>query len=197
MAANGFDLPELRSVVANNLGFQKYMSAWWEKDYPAGEKRNRFMNQERERIKREYAKVSHIFFNVFQHLDFVAKPEQVRTNLRTKAQAAWQRLKHGEAFAAVAANVSEDKVSRAKGGALGMIPKDLFGRQFAQTLEQLPPGVFSGIVESSWGFHLICRENTGEEDILGALKEEFISRNLEIAREKAFQAAKVEIIPAR
>ncbi|TDO02986.1 MULTISPECIES: SurA N-terminal domain-containing protein [Halomonas] len=66
-----------------------------------------------------------------------------------------QRLAEGEAFAELAAEVSEDTSTSDDGGDLGVISRGFFGDAFEQAAFSLGEGEVSGIVETDNGLHLI------------------------------------------
>jgi len=115
METLGIDMQELRVGIANDLGTQRCLAAHWQKEYPAGEKRDALLRDETPRLAGTYANASHIFFNTFQNRRFDEDPEEVRNQARNAAEAAWRRLKAGESFEAVARDVSTDAISKPNG----------------------------------------------------------------------------------
>ncbi len=176
MQDNYFTLDELRQVIRNNEGLKQYAEAQWEKTYPEGEKRSQLLQKEREATERDYVRASHIFFNTFQQPDFQTAPDRVRAEARKKADAVLARLQKGEAFQSVARDVSEDVVTKPKGGDLGCISKDAFGKEFAAAVSALKPGARSDVVESPWGCHIILRDSLTEADVADILKSEYTDR---------------------
>lgn len=67
-------------------------------------------------------------------------------------------------FAEAAKKYSEDTTA-ANGGDLGWMLREKLDEKFAEVAFQLPVGVMSGIVESSFGYHLILVEERHEEGI--------------------------------
>lgn len=192
MQSLGIDMQELRTGIANDLGTDRYLTARWEKEYPAGEKREALLRTERPRLEREYVKASHIFFNTFQDPKFADDPDSVRREAGARAEAAWGRLQKGDAFETVAGAVSEDSLSKLKGGALGCIPRDAFGKQFATAIEALKPGQYGKPVESPWGWHIVRRESLTDAEVLDLLKNDYINRWWEEERQHVQEQAKVE-----
>lgn len=105
------------------------------------------------------------------HLDYFKIPEQVharhilikvdpnadaakKAEARKKIGEIQQRLKKGEDFAALAKEFSQCP-SSANGGDLGSFGRTDMVEPFAKTAFSLKPGEVSGIVETSFGFHLI------------------------------------------
>lgn len=82
-----------------------------------------------------------------------ASPQQV-AELQAKAQAAAARVRAGEAFAKVAAEVS-DAPDRAAGGELGLRPADRLPGLFLDATSQLAAGGLTGPVRSGAGFHVL------------------------------------------
>lgn len=82
-----------------------------------------------------------------------ATPQQV-AQLQAKAQGALARVRAGEAFAKVAAEVS-DAPDRADGGALGLRPVERLPALFVDATAQLAAGDLAGPVRSGAGFHVL------------------------------------------
>ena len=83
---------------------------------------------------------------------------------RARAEAALARVKAGEAFEAVAREVSED-AKRADGGVIGLRPADRLPELFMAAVRPLKPGeVAPALVRSGAGFHvlkLVDRQEAG------------------------------------
>ena len=83
---------------------------------------------------------------------------------RARAEAALARVKAGEAFDAVAREVSED-AKRADGGVIGLRPADRLPELFMAAVRPLKPGeVAPALVRSGAGFHvlkLVDRQEAG------------------------------------
>ncbi len=73
--------------------------------------------------------------------------------------------KPGEDFATVAKAVSEDKGSAKKGGDLGYNPKGRMVTPFDDAQFARKPGEISGLVESTFGYHIIKVEGIREGDV--------------------------------
>ena len=74
------------------------------------------------------------------------------------AEEALDRLTEGDAFAQVAADLSQDAATRTSGGDLGYLPKGVMPPAFDEAAWALAPGARSGIVESEVGLHIILVE---------------------------------------
>ena len=74
---------------------------------------------------------------------------------RAKAQQVLKEVRAGGDFAKLAAENSNDPGSAAKGGDLGFFPKGQMEPAFDTAVFALKPGAVSGIVETSFGFHII------------------------------------------
>src|SRR4051812_9641058 len=74
------------------------------------------------------------------------------------AKKAAARVKGGEAFAKVAAELSNDPGSKGEGGDLGFFTKDRMVQPFAETAFKLAPGEVSEPVKSQFGWHVIKLE---------------------------------------
>ncbi len=82
-----------------------------------------------------------------------ATADQVRA-LQAKAQRALERVRAGEAFAGVAAEVS-DSPDRAGGGDLGLRPAERLPSLFVDAVRDLKEGALAGPLRSGAGFHVL------------------------------------------
>jgi len=76
-----------------------------------------------------------------------------------QAKAAAERIKKGEDFAKVAAELSKDPGSGKEGGDLGWFTKDRMVPEFADTAFKLSKGQVSDPVKSQFGWHVIKLED--------------------------------------
>ena len=197
MEANGLAMNELRDSIRNNTGFERLFGSQWETAYPNDEARKKLLESEAPAIREACVKVSHIFFNVLQAMSDGAGKGKVREKLRAEAQVAWARLEKGENFEKLAAELSHDFASKDRGGLLGVVPRGVFGKRFAEESENLPFGAYSKPVESPWGFHIIVKAPITDDDLLKLLKEEFIALKTEEAKASAFEKALIVQSPAK
>ncbi len=72
-----------------------------------------------------------------------------------EAKKVFARVKGGEDFAKVAADVSKDPGSKTDGGDLGFFSKDRMVEPFAEAAFKLEPGQISEPVKSQFGWHVI------------------------------------------
>jgi peptidyl-prolyl cis-trans isomerase D len=74
---------------------------------------------------------------------------------REKAESILKQLKNGANFAELAKKYSQDPGSKDNGGSLGWIQRGQTVPEFEQAAFSLPKGQTSGIVRSTFGFHII------------------------------------------
>ena len=96
---------------------------------------------------------------VLQHILFRAEAGSptAKAGAKQKATTAMARLKGGTNFGALASQVSEDPGSKADQGYLPPGPKGQFVAPFDSAGWLLQPGGVSGVVETSFGYHIIRR----------------------------------------
>jgi parvulin-like peptidyl-prolyl isomerase len=70
-----------------------------------------------------------------------------------------QKLKKGEDFGKLAKEFSEDEATRDKGGSLGTLLPQTTIPEIAGEMEQLALGETSGVIKSSFGYHIIKLNN--------------------------------------
>lgn len=97
---------------------------------------------------REEVETSHIM--IFKKPDPAANIKAVATldSIRAAAMA-------GEDFGTLAAEYSEDRGSKGRGGSMGFITTGRFPYKFEEAAFALQPGEISGVVESPVGYHII------------------------------------------
>lgn len=104
------------------------------------------------------------------------KPGDVsKARARARLEKVQEKLNAGADFEEMAEEYSDDEASAANGGELGFFQRGELVREFEEVAYQLEPGEISGIVESSFGFHIIqLIERQGEKincrHILSALE---------------------------
>lgn len=81
--------------------------------------------------------------------------DSARDAALVEAQAAMAALNEGEDFETVARRFSDDPGTRERGGDLGWFRRGRMVPEFDRTAFALRPGQTSGIVETSFGFHII------------------------------------------
>ncbi len=89
------------------------------------------------------------------HIMLTVNDQRSRDEAVEELEAVRQRLADGEAFADLAAEVSDDTVSAEQGGDLGVVSRGFFGDSFDEAAFSLEEGEVSGIVETDNGLHLL------------------------------------------
>jgi peptidylprolyl isomerase/peptidyl-prolyl cis-trans isomerase C len=98
-------------------------------------------------------RLRHLFF-LFKE----AKDDAAVKEAEEKAKAALKRIKSGEDFAAVAADVSEDPVTKAKGGDFQWRTAAEMGGEYAETALKMKNGEVSPLIKTAVGWHIIKLE---------------------------------------
>ncbi len=96
------------------------------------------------------------------------RARHILVGTQEEADAVLERLEQGEDFATVAMEVSTDTVSAEEGGELGWFPMGVMDTAFEEAAFSLAVGELSGVVESSYGFHIIEVEERDEDRELDA-----------------------------
>jgi peptidyl-prolyl cis-trans isomerase D len=96
---------------------------------------------------------------------------------RAAAEAAAARIRNGEDFAAVAAEVSADAGTKAQGGDLGWVGRGALVGPFEDALYMLQVGEISEPVRSDFGYHVIRVDEirAGEQQPFEAVREELLA----------------------
>jgi len=117
------------------------------------------------------------------------KVRHLMTRTREQAQAALDRIRAGEAFGAVAAEVSTDPGSRPRGGELGWSLPNNFVAPFAEAVRRLAPrGIVEQPVQTAYGWHVV--EVTDVRPRVVPPYEQMKGRILEALQRRAAQGQK-------
>ncbi len=108
----------------------------------------------------EQVKIRHILIKVDQ-----SASGDDRKKARERAGEALKKIKSGEDFAKLAGELSDDPVSKAKGGDLGFFEKGRMVKPFDEAAFALNPGEVSNIVETPFGYHIIKMDDRKKEEI--------------------------------
>jgi hypothetical protein len=82
---------------------------------------------------------------------------EVKAAKRRLAEGYLAQLRAGAPFARIAEEKSDDKMSAANGGSLGLVGRGVLVKAFEDAGWALAPGQTSGIVETTFGYHIIRR----------------------------------------
>lgn len=124
-------------------------------------------------------KVRHILFTVQQG----ANPAPAKK----EAEAALAQLKAGADFAALAKKQSDDPGSKDKGGDLGYITRQTnFDQTFLAAAFKLKKGELSGLVQTSFGFHII-RVDDVRKKTLEQMRAQLTQQITQQKQQQAFQ----------
>ncbi len=113
-----------------------------------------------------------------QHVLARVAPDGDDAAARKKIEEAQARVKKGEDFAKVAAVLSDDENTKARGGDLGFVSEGLFDEAFAKAALALEPGQVSEPVRSASGWHLVKAE-----EVVPARQIPLDAARLDIAKE--------------
>ena len=102
------------------------------------------------------------------NIDQFSTPEQVRAShillqtegtddaaVRKQAEDLLTKIKGGADFAQLATKFSEDEASKEKGGDLDFFGRNQMVKEFEDAAFSLEPGQVSGLVKSSFGYHIV------------------------------------------
>jgi peptidyl-prolyl cis-trans isomerase D len=120
----------------------------------------------------ERRRASHILIELDADADEAAVEEA-----RAKAEQALKRVRDGEEFAVVAAELSDDPGSKEQGGDLGFFGKGMMVPEFEDAVFALEEGEVSDLVRTPFGFHIIrlTAIEAGEVKPLEAVRDEILA----------------------
>jgi peptidyl-prolyl cis-trans isomerase SurA len=122
------------------------------------------------------------------HIIIVPKVSAEReADAREKIDRIRERLAAGEPFGEVAAETSEDPLTRGDGGSIGLVPLDDLQDEIAGIAVELQPGEVSDAIRTRYGFEIVKLD--GKEGDKYRLRHIFIK--LEPDREDTLRAAEI------
>lgn len=141
----------LKQEIGRNLVIQQYIQ---QEIAPSvaigtGESRDYYDQNPEVFTQQEQVRASHIIIRVEDRNDQAAKAEALR-----RIEDIQNRVRAGEDFGELARELSEGP-SNEQGGDLGFFQRGQMVASFEETAFSLEPGEVSGIVETSYGYHLI------------------------------------------
>ena len=135
----------------------------------------------------EKVKASHILIMVDAEAD-----EKTREERRAYAETILEEVRAGKDFAELARAKSDDKASAVKGGNLGYFTRGSMVKPFEEAAFSMNPGDTSGLVETTFGYHIIrVMEYTepGVRSLEDAIDEVKEGLRTDKARQLAFEKA--------
>jgi len=117
-----------------------------------------------------------------------------------KVQALFEGLAHGEDFATVAQEYSEDPSTAAGGGDMGFIPESGLNASLKQVVNSLKVGQVSPIIHSNIGYHifkLLGVEEAGQHTLTDLRVQSAIRQTLRNEKEQLLKAAYIEMLRNR
>jgi peptidyl-prolyl cis-trans isomerase C len=97
-----------------------------------------------------------------RHLVFLFKTPKDEAAVKAaeeKAEAALKRIKNGDDFAAVVAEMSEDPVTKARGGDFGWRTRPEMGKEYADLAFTMRTGDVSPLIKTGVGWHIVKLED--------------------------------------
>jgi peptidyl-prolyl cis-trans isomerase C len=113
------------------------------------EKLRKRYSEEKERLVRKEIHVAHIAVQIVQ------RDPSSRVAAQSKASRIYSRITGGEPFEKVARDLSDDPVSKGRGGDLGPIREGQVDSRFFDAAAALKRGEVSKPFESAFGFHVV------------------------------------------
>ncbi|GAB2611174.1 SurA N-terminal domain-containing protein [Novilysobacter erysipheiresistens] len=145
---------------------------------------------------------SHILVRVEEGADEAAwqaaKAEADKLAAQARAEGADSGTETWASFAALATAHSDDIGSKASGGDLGWISKDMMPGPFSEALFAMQPGTISDPVRSDFGWHVIAlREvKAGAQESFEEVRESLALSQAEADRERAFNEVSSTVVDA-
>jgi peptidyl-prolyl cis-trans isomerase D len=114
---------------------------------------------------------------------FPSEKQEDKDAAKAKAQGIFERIQKGEDFGKLAKEFSDDPGSKDKGG---MYPGEMveqFVEPFKKAVESVKPGeLVPNLVETTFGYHVIRRDEASKEDLVKAFKQ---AKSLELSKQVA------------
>lgn len=190
LAQEGLTLEQYRAVIARSAlraGIRQQFMATVQRDRtppPVSDEEIRaFFEERRAELGRRPASIE------FKQVVITPQPsDSAMARAVEEAEQILQELQEGEDFATLARRHSDDQGSRQQGGDLGWFRRGRFVPTFERVVYALRPGQYSGIVETSFGLHIIKVERARGPERLARhilIRPDFSEEDLARTRERA------------
>ncbi len=121
------------------------------------------------------------------------KSDEQKKELYTQMEGLLKRAQDGEDFAELAKQYSDDPGSKNKGGLYESFPRGQMVPPFEEAAFNTPVGELSGIVETSYGYHILKIEGRSKEDRpRDKVKAELASRKSQNVVKELYETLKKE-----
>ncbi|HUJ59749.1 MAG TPA: peptidylprolyl isomerase [Kofleriaceae bacterium] len=152
LTAEGYTMASYRAEIGRNLLRLRTISQNIAAKVQVGDEeiRSEYDRMARQTSQVAAVQVAHMLFALPDH-----PTEQQIESARQRASDALARVQHGEPFAAVCAEVSDDTSTRNTGGQLGWFQQGETDRAWDQTIFSMAKGDTRGPVRDSAGFHVL------------------------------------------
>lgn len=190
----GLTLDEYRAIIARSArraGIRQQFMATIQRDRtppPVSDDEIRtFFEQRRAELGRRPGSIE------FKQVVVTPEPsDSAMAQARAQAQAILEELQQGEDFATLARRYSDDPGTRQQGGELGWFRRGRFVPAFERVAFALRPGQYSGIVETSFGLHIIKVERARGPERLARhilIRPELTPEDIQKTQERAEEVA--------
>ncbi len=197
MHVKAFSPQEFRRRVTCDSGLKLY-AARLAKEQASPQGLAEMVQKYRAEIEKNWVMAYTISFDYTRDPDCFRDKETVQAKKQRIASDALARLKKGDSFEKVAKDMSEDRASGPKGGALGCIRPDVLDPEVQKVLGTLEPGKFSPVIKNSWSCCIVMWKKLTDEDILSVVRaktfaEDQMYRELDSWRKRA----KIQLLLAK
>jgi peptidyl-prolyl cis-trans isomerase C len=170
LSSNQISEKDIKKQIKEKLAIDKLIDAKIAKKIVVSDKESKaFYDRHPDMFKQpEGVRSGHILIKVEPGAD-----AQKRAEALNKIKDIQKKLKHGQDFAVLAREYSEDGASSANGGDLGYITRGETVKPFEDAVFGMKPNEVSGIVKTRFGYHLIKVYDKKPEKILayGEIKD--------------------------
>jgi hypothetical protein len=174
MQVNAFSQRELHRQIACDSGLKLY-AAWLAKERTSPQGLAEMVKKYRAEIEKDWVVAYRISFDYMLDPVYFRDEKTVQAKKEKIANDALARLTKGDSFEKVAKDMSEDRTSGPKGGALGCIRAEYLEPEVRKVLGTLEPDKFSPVIKTAWGCHIVMRKKMTDEDIQSKVKEQALA----------------------
>ena len=162
-----YTMPELRRQIRNDAGFVIYFDRLVADAFTP-----EVIKERRPVVEKGFVKGSVMFFDFWADPHYNKNPKASEANTEKAALAAWERLKKGEAFDAVAKSVQGDSYIETSGGSARCYQASLMEEEMRGPWLKLAPGEISPPVRTPDGFNIIKRDTLAEQDVTRLIQDQ-------------------------
>jgi ribosomal protein L14E/L6E/L27E len=184
---------DIRKFIKCDLGINKYIHSSWEKISTEYAKLEKTKAKAKHRAAHDF-KLYHIFLPVKANISGEALTKELALK-KEQATKISIRLQKGEDFAKLAKELSEDELTKEKGGYCGLIAKHAMTKKLVTALDKLNNGKATKPIQIKKGWVIAKKEAISVDDIMPEEEAKYVTKEKLKLLERIYAESKIVTLP--